>query len=74
MRTVRFAACPLSVRGRPFRTMVELRRPNERTCQNCGRQEAWDSEEENWVVDGDVGAVYCLHSWDITGEFSPVSG
>jgi len=54
--------------------MVELRRPNERTCQNCGRQEAWDSEEENWVVDGDVGAVYCLHSWDITGEFSPVSG
>jgi len=54
--------------------MVELRTPDERTCQNCGRNEVWDGAGENWVVDGDVGSVYCLHSWDITGEFSPVTG
>jgi hypothetical protein len=25
-----------------------------------------------WRVDGDVGGVYCIHSWDITGTFTPV--
>jgi hypothetical protein len=54
--------------------MAELRTPEERTCLNCGRHEVWDGETDNWVVDDDVGAVYCLHSWDITGEFSPVAG
>lgn len=54
--------------------MTDIRRPSERTCLNCRRHETWDEETQNWVVDGEVGKVYCLHSWDITGEFSPVTG
>lgn len=51
---------------------AEIRVPKERTCQRCGREEAWDEESENWVVAGDVGDVYCIHTWDITGEFAPL--
>lgn len=54
--------------------MAEIRRPTERTCLHCGRHERWDEEAVNWVVDGEVGEPYCLHVWDITGEFSPVVG
>ncbi|MFC7046225.1 HEWD family protein [Halobacteriaceae archaeon GCM10025711] len=52
-----------------------IRVPEQRTCQECGRRERWDATEENWVVEDDtVGEVYCIHSWDITGEFRPVHG
>ncbi|MFB6105769.1 MAG: HEWD family protein [Halobacteriaceae archaeon] len=52
---------------------AEIRVPKERTCQRCGRAEVWDEASENWVVDGDaVGDVFCIHSWDITGEFAPL--
>lgn len=76
VRTV-FNVCPprdLSVCRRPCLVMTELRRPTERTCLNCGRNEVWDGDAVNWVVGSDVGEVYCLHVWDITGEFSPVTG
>lgn len=50
-----------------------IRVPDERKCLECGRSEVWDEEAENWVVEGDaVGNVYCIHDWDITGEFTPV--
>lgn len=52
-----------------------IRVPEQRACQECGRRERWDATEENWVVEDDaVGEVYCIHSWDITGEFRPVHG
>lgn len=52
---------------------VDIRRPSERTCVDCGRAEHWDEETENWVVaDDDVGNRFCIHDWDITGQFTPV--
>ncbi|MCG1003340.1 MULTISPECIES: HEWD family protein [Halobacterium] len=52
--------------------MTEIRAPKERTCTQCGRSERWDEETSNWRVDGEVGDVYCVHSWDVTGSFTPV--
>ena len=54
----------------------ELRRPTDRTCELCGRQETWDAGAESWrivVDDGGrlAGNVYCIHEWDITGRFTP---
>jgi hypothetical protein len=51
---------------------VELRTPTRRECQQCGRVEIWDEDRGSWVVDGDAGDVYCIHGWDITGEFTPI--
>ena len=51
---------------------AEIRVPEERTCVRCDREEAWDEREENWRVTGDVGDPHCIHSWDITGEFTPI--
>ncbi len=52
--------------------MVEIRAPEERTCTACGRSEYWDEDAENWRVDDEVGDVYCVHDWDVTGSFTPV--
>jgi hypothetical protein len=57
-------------------TEGELRRPTERACELCGRQEAWDGEIESWriaVEEGErlTGRVYCVHEWDINGRFAP---
>jgi hypothetical protein len=54
----------------------ELRRPTDRSCERCGRQERWDASAESWriVVDGErrlAGNVYCIHEWDINGRFAP---
>lgn len=50
-----------------------IRQPRARTCVRCGREEQWDDAREAWQVDTDgVGEVYCIHDWDITGEFTPV--
>jgi hypothetical protein len=54
----------------------QLRRPTDRTCERCGREETWDESEGSWriVVEGGerhVGNVYCIHEWDINGRFSP---
>lgn len=52
---------------------ARIRVPENRECTQCGREEAWDEEAETWrVVDGSVGDVYCLHAWDITGDFAPI--
>ncbi|MFC4356595.1 HEWD family protein [Halobium salinum] len=52
----------------------ELRRPTDRTCERCGREEMW--RDGSWrvaEVDGErrVGSVYCVHEWDINGTFVP---
>ena len=54
---------------------VRIRKPTERTCERCGRQEVWTAD--SWRVadgeDGDraVGSLYCIHEWDIDGSFLP---
>ncbi|SDM78255.1 hypothetical protein SAMN04487949_2582 [Halogranum gelatinilyticum] len=53
---------------------VRLRKPTERTCERCGRQEQWSAD--SWRVveeDGErlVGSLYCIHEWDIDGSFLP---
>lgn len=51
----------------------EIRAPSRRTCQDCGREEHWDADVENWRVSNDaLGDVHCIHAWDITGTFTPV--
>ena len=57
-------------------TEGELRRPTDRTCERCGRQENWDVTVESWrivVEDGErlAGNVDCVHEWDINGQFAP---
>lgn len=51
---------------------ANLRVPEERTCEQCGRNERWDANAETWRIDDEAGDVYCIHSWDITGTFQPV--
>ena len=51
---------------------VEIRRPAKRVCTRCGRVERWNEDETAWQVDSEVGEIYCVHDWDITGEFTPV--
>ncbi|WP_342341559.1 HEWD family protein [Halanaeroarchaeum sulfurireducens] len=51
---------------------AQIRTPTHRTCVRCGREERYDEEEKVWKVTDAVGDIYCIHSWDITGEFTPV--
>ena len=51
---------------------VELRVPEERTCEACGRHEVVDEAAGSWHVGDAVGEVYCIHDWDVTGTFNPV--
>ena len=50
-------------------TGIELRRPAERSCERCGRREAW--ADGGWRVRA-VGEVFCVHEWDINGSFAPL--
>ncbi|MFC7096354.1 HEWD family protein [Halobaculum marinum] len=51
---------------------VRIRRPRERVCERCGREERFDDATESWVVADDAaGEVYCVHEWDINGTFVP---
>lgn len=54
---------------------VRLRKPTERTCERCGRREKWSGD--SWRVDRtngepDTGSIYCIHEWDIDGNFLPI--
>jgi hypothetical protein len=56
---------------------VRIVPPRERTCTRCGRQDVWDAETENWIieqVDGErqAGRPHCVHEWDINGTYNPV--
>jgi hypothetical protein len=56
---------------------VQIRKPTERVCEQCGRTELWDDEACVWRVARDdageraAGNVYCIHEWDINGNFVP---
>ncbi|MFB6243582.1 MAG: HEWD family protein [Halobaculum sp.] len=49
----------------------KVRHPSERSCERCGRRERWDSHEQRWRVEDEVGVAYCIHEWDINGNFVP---
>lgn len=51
---------------------VEIRHPQTRRCLRCEREEVWDKESGTWRVQGDIGEVYCVHEWNVTGDFTPV--
>lgn len=51
--------------------MMTIDPPETRTCERCGRQENW--ENGTWRVSKDKsGQTYCIHEWDITGDYSPI--
>ncbi|MFW5921744.1 MAG: HEWD family protein [Halodesulfurarchaeum sp.] len=51
---------------------VEIRRPRTRRCLRCEREEVWDESIGTWRVEGEVGKIFCVHEWNITGGFNPV--
>lgn len=55
---------------------AELTPPTERTCERCGREDAWDDEVGNWQIvdeggERHAGDPFCLHEWDVTAEYNP---
>jgi hypothetical protein len=58
--------------------MATIDPPYERRCTRCDRLERWDDERMVWVakqVDGTTrrGAPHCVHEWDITGNYNPLT-
>jgi hypothetical protein len=51
---------------------TEIHAPTDRVCEQCDRSETWDDEGDRWIVDGEPGRLYCIHQWDITGDFAPI--
>ena len=54
----------------------ELRRPTQRLCERCGREEYWEPSADAWRITtvGEkkkIGSPYCIHEWDINGAFVP---
>lgn len=57
--------------------MSTIEPPTERTCERCGRREAWDQKRTTWSVAPDAseeerGRAHCLHEWDINGTYNPL--
>lgn len=51
----------------------KIQHPGTRSCTRCGREERWDESGRVWRIRGEaVGERFCIHNWDITGEFNPV--
>lgn len=48
-----------------------LRTPERRVCERCGRTERYDDETDGWQV-AEASDIYCIHEWDIDGDFVPV--
>lgn len=58
--------------------MVRVDPPESRTCERCGREEAWSEEQSTWVAadpadEERLGRPHCVHDWDVTGTYNPVS-
>lgn len=49
----------------------QLRTPDRRACERCGRVEQWDEETFRWRAT-ETGTVNCIHEWDIDGTFVSV--
>lgn len=53
---------------------TQIEPPQRRQCERCGRTERWDDSTLCWQVDdGQVGRSHCIHEWDITGSYDPLS-
>ncbi len=57
--------------------MATIDPPKERRCLRCSRLERWDDGLRTWVAhreDGEYqrGRKYCVHEWDITGNYNPL--
>lgn len=51
--------------------------PSARVCTRCGREDRWDDDLENWVIEIEdgrrlTGRSHCVHEWDINGSYNPV--
>jgi hypothetical protein len=58
--------------------MTTVEPPQVRVCERCGRKDVWDETKETWVAaeeDGEqrTGRAHCVHEWDITGSYNPIS-
>jgi hypothetical protein len=58
--------------------MTTIVPPTERECERCGRRDVWDDDRETWAVATDddtklAGDPFCLHEWDINGEYNPLT-
>lgn len=58
--------------------MATIDPPRERSCLRCDRTEHWDDERTKWVAKREDGALkrgrkHCVHEWDITGNYNPIS-
>lgn len=59
-------------------TRTELKTPQRRECECCGRREVWD-DRGGWRIATEndendtraVGNPHCIHEWDIDGAFRP---
>jgi len=58
--------------------MSAIEPPQRRRCERCGREEAWNDEAGTWVAadteDDCRGDPHCVHVWNITGSYNPLSG
>lgn len=55
--------------------MVTINPPTERSCERCGREEAWSEQKQTFVASdetGKRGQPHCLHEWDINGKYNPL--
>jgi hypothetical protein len=58
--------------------MNDVVAPKERECERCGRRDRWDGDLDEWRIATDedgtrrAGKAYCLHEWNINGNFNPI--
>ncbi|MDG5775370.1 hypothetical protein QA599_02870 [Haloarculaceae archaeon H-GB1-1] len=57
--------------------MTTIVPPKERECERCGRHDVWDDDADTWTVVTEddakqIGDPFCLHEWDINGEYNPL--
>ncbi|MEF8774861.1 MAG: HEWD family protein [Halobacteriales archaeon] len=56
--------------------MPPLSPPRERTCERCGRRDRWDEATSHWTIAVERGEArrgdpFCIHEWDVTGDYNP---
>ena len=77
MRSGRYGTGTLMILAALRSITMQLVPPTERTCERCGRHDVWDDSLDSWTItteDGEktAGNPYCLHEWDINGDYSPL--
>lgn len=62
----------------PIADDQDIRAPSVRRCERCGRVEQWNSRRTTWECrrpseKGPAETRHCIHEWNVTGSFCPVS-